>query len=157
MIQPNGERCPPEIQHFNCRFVLVCLPNEAHYKGLHKIPRTAFLPLLSFSLDSPRALGGAPPHLQRQLLQLSIPLRGRSGGPCKVFGGCARNVFLRDQLLINDAILRQQSGLDNLTAEMVFNFVFGNCGSISDGEATGCISSSVVGYDAWSTWFPLED
>jgi hypothetical protein len=151
VVEPRGERFPPDIMQIKCRFVLVCSPNKEHYRGLHKGGDHGSATFLYHPLWTLEELLAA-----RSLIPQN-PGKGATGPPVylsaedvterhRLFGGCVRNVFCAAEK-VSKVLNDQELALPKMDARM-FSYILDerDWRKVEIDEASGA-SSSIVGYE----------
>jgi len=143
VIEPREIRMPPSVLNFACPFVLICSPNEAHFKGLIKGGDHGYGRFLYYPLWEADELRAARHHILvdgRVLREDQVAVRSA------MFGGCARNVFAK-QRDVRDLLRRQNSGVARLPDNHAKALLEGaDADIVEGGEGNGVISSTVAGY-----------
>ena len=140
VIEPRRYRFPPDDFGVKSTFVLICSPNEAHYKGLVKGNDHGKAHFFYYSLWSVEELLAARSFINPGLSEIDVKDR------YNYFGGCARLVFDTDVDNLTRSLRMQTSDVASLSIENVVKYLIHGQGEVSDGESYGTISSKVAGY-----------
>jgi hypothetical protein len=141
VIEPNQVRYIPIASTISCPFVLVCSPNEAHYKALDKLCQIKFFYYPLWTMAEAMAARRFILVDDQELPEDEVVRR------FDIFGGSARALFaLPDQL--EKYLGEQDAAVQKLTEDQLY-LLFGPVSvDIQEGEATGMFSSRIMGCES---------